>query len=72
MIVLQLSDQFLRFRILHQREPEPYLSEVLYRCTDQIDGVVDYKKPVVCLGKCPDRYRRILCIVLVEIQLQLL
>ena len=50
-----------------KREPEPFLSEVLDGCSDEIDSIIDYQKPVVCLGECPDRYRRILRVVLVDV-----
>ena len=56
--------------ILHHRKPEPFLSEILYRGAYEIDCIIDYQKPVMCPGECPDCYRRILRIVLVDIQLQ--
>ena len=41
--------QHLRISILHQRKSEPFLPEVLYRRSDQIDSVIDYQEPVMCL-----------------------
>ena len=46
---LYLSQQFLRRSVFHQREPEPFLPEVLDGRSDEIDSVVDNHKPVMCL-----------------------
>ena len=46
---LHPPQQFLRIGIFHQRESEPFLSEVFYRSTDEIDSVVDNHKSVMCL-----------------------
>ena len=63
--------QFLSVRVLHQREPEPLLPEILYGSSDQIDSIIDYQKPVVGLGECPDLDRRILCVVLISFTISL-
>ena len=71
-ICLYPPQQLFRLRILHQCKPEPLLPEVLDRSAYQIDLLVYYQKPVVRLGECPDLHGRILRIMLIDVQLQLL
>ena len=46
---LHPPQQFLCISIFHQREPEPFLSEVLDGRSYEIDRIVNYHKPVMCL-----------------------
>ena len=46
---LYSSNQLFCISILHKCEPKPFLAEVFDGCADQIDVVIDYQEPVVCL-----------------------
>ena len=68
---LDSANQILWSYVLHKRESKPLLPQILQGSTNMINLVIDDQESVVSLVECLDIDGRILCIVPVNIQLEL-
>ena len=69
---LKPGDQFVRGLILHFKDGEPFLPQILDGCSYMIYSIVDDKEPVMGFAECLYGDWRVLRIVLGDIQGKLL
>ena len=68
---LNPADYILRSYVLHKRESKPLLSTILQGRSDMIGFIVDDKETIVGITACLNIIGRILCIILIDIPLEL-